>query len=1219
MDGAMGTMIQRHKLEEKDFRGEAFADRPGDLKGNNDLLSITRPDVIRGIHKAYFDAGSDIVETNTFSATSIGMADYAMEDVVEQLNIASAKLAKEAAAEVMAANPDRQCFVAGAIGPTNRTASLSPDVNRPEYRAVTFNQLVDAYYEQVVALVKGGVDILQPETTFDTLNLKAALFAIEKFHDQHHERLPIIISVTITDASGRTLSGQTIEACWNSIAHSEPLAVGINCALGADTMKPYVRSLSERATCYVHCYPNAGLPNPLSDTGYDETPEYTAACLEAFASEKYLNLAGGCCGTTPDHIAQIVKVLSRFEHRKIPSPQKTMRLSGLEDLTFDDSAASFVMVGERCNVTGSPRFKRLIKEDKFEEALAIARQQVENGSHIIDINFDEGLLDSEHCMRHFLNLIAAEPDISRVPIMIDSSKWEVIEVGLQCIQGKGIVNSISLKEGEDAFLEKAELCRRYGAAVVVMAFDEKGQAATKDEKVRIAKRSYDLLVDKLNFPAEDIIFDLNILTVATGMEEHNNYAVDFIEGVREVKKVCPGCRTSGGVSNISFSFRGNNIVREAMHSAFLYHAIEAGLDMGIVNSGMLEVYEEIEPNLLQLVEDVLLNRHPDATEKLIEHAETLKGKSSDKKASGQDLSWREGTVEERLGHALVKGITEFVDQDTAEALAKVERPLDVIEGPLMDGMQVVGDLFGAGKMFLPQVVKSARVMKKSVAYLLPFMEAEKTEGDSNKQGVFVIATVKGDVHDIGKNIVGVVLACNNYEVIDLGVMQSCEAILEAAKEHKADIIGMSGLITPSLDEMIYNADQMKEKGFDIPLLVGGATTSKAHTAIKIAPAYPGPVVHVEDASLVVNVCNELLNPKLKDAYVAKLKESQEKERVRYASRERNIKLISLEEARKQKMDTNWDEVSIDRPEKLGVTLFPELDLAKLVEYFDWSPFFHAWELVGMYPKILTHEKYGAEATKLYNDAQEILKDLVANKRVKARAILGVWDAQSEGDDIKVYDADGQQVETLYCLRQQREKVADEPYLALSDFIAPVDSGKMDTVGAFAVTAGQEIEDYAASFKAKGDDYTAILIQSLADRFAEAAAEYCHKWLRDQYGFGKEEGFTTDDSICSAPTELHPKVEFMVKERYRGIRPAPGYPACPEHSEKLTIWKLLDVEENIGVGLTETFAMNPPSSISGLYFSHPEARYFGVGKIGDDQLSDYAKRKGITMADVQRWT
>ena len=1219
MDGAMGTMIQRHKLEEDDFRGEVYADRPGDLKGNNDLLSITRPDIIKGIHKAYYEAGSDIVETNTFSATSIGMADYDMADVVRDLNIASAKVAREAAAEVMAANPERTCFVAGAIGPTNRTASLSPDVNRPEYRAVTFHELVEAYYEQIVALVEGGVDILQPETTFDTLNLKAALFAIEKFHDQHHERLPIIISVTITDASGRTLSGQTIEACWNSIAHAEPLAVGVNCALGADAMKPYVRALSERATSYVHCYPNAGLPNPLSETGYDETPAYTAACLEAFATEGYLNLAGGCCGTTPDHIAQIVKVLSNYDARKLPTVPSTLRLSGLEPLTVDSSAAGFIMVGERCNVTGSPRFKKLVKEEKFEEALEIARQQVENGSHILDINFDEGLLDSEKCMRHFLNLLASEPDISRVPIMIDSSKWEVIEVGLQCIQGKGIVNSISLKEGEEAFLEKAELCRRYGAAVVVMAFDEKGQAATKDEKVRIAKRSYDLLVEKLNFPPEDIIFDLNILTVATGMEEHNNYAVDFIEGVREVKTVCPGSRTSGGVSNISFSFRGNNIVREAMHSAFLYHAIKAGLDMGIVNSGMLEVYEEIEPRLLQLVEDVLLNRHPEATEKLIEHAETLKGQDSQKKVSGQDMSWREGTVEQRLGHALVKGITEFVDQDTAEALEKAARPLDVIEGPLMDGMQVVGDLFGAGKMFLPQVVKSARVMKKSVAYLLPFMEAEKEDGADNKQGVFVIATVKGDVHDIGKNIVAVVLACNNYEVIDLGVMQSCEAILRAAREHKADIIGMSGLITPSLDEMIFNANQMKEQGFTVPLLIGGATTSKAHTAIKIAPHYPAPVVHVEDASLVVNVCNELLNPKLKDAYVAKLRQDQEKERERYAAREQDVALVSFENARIRKMDTDWKNLSLERPAKLGITLFEELPLAKLVEYFDWSPFFHAWELVGMYPKILSHPKYGEEARKLYQDAQDILKDLVNNRRLHARAIVGVWNAQSKGEDVLVYDEKGGQVlETLHFFRQQKEKVGDEPYFCLADFIAPTTSGKMDTIGGFAVTAGQEIEEYAATFKAKGDDYTAILIQSLADRFAEAAAEYCHKWLRDQYGYGLSEGFTAEDALAATPGELHPQVEFMLKERYRGIRPAPGYPACPEHSEKATLWRLLQVEQKIGVALTETFAMNPPSSISGLYFSHPQARYFGVGKIGDDQLQDYAQRKGVSVAEVKRW-
>lgn len=1204
MDGAMGTMIQRYKLEDEDFRGDRFKDHPGELKGNNDLLSITRPDVIEEIHKQYFDAGADIVETNTFSGTTIALADYKMEDMVHELNVESAKVAKRAAEKVMAENPDRVCFVSGAIGPTNRTASISPDVNRPEYRAVTFDELVDAYYEQVVALVEGGVDILQPETTFDTLNLKAALFAISKFQDQHHELIPVIVSVTITDASGRTLSGQTTEAFWNSIAHAKPFVVGINCALGANAMRPYVKALSEVADCYVHCYPNAGLPNPLSETGYDETPEDTASQVEGFANDGFLNIAGGCCGTTPEHIAAIVNHLKDIAPRKIPTLEPATRLSGLEPMEIKGEKAPFVMVGERTNVMGSPKFKKLIKEDNFEEGLAIARQQVDNGANIIDVNFDEGLLDSEKCMEHFLHLIASEPDISKVPLMIDSSKWSVIETGLKCVQGKCIVNSISLKEGEENFLNQARLCQRYGAAVIVMAFDEQGQAATKDDKVRIAKRAFKLLTEEAGFDPQDIIFDLNILTVATGMDEHNNYAVDFIEGVREVKKECLGCRTSGGVSNISFSFRGNNVVREAMHSVFLFHAIEAGLDMGIVNAGMLEVYEDIEPKLKEMVEDVLLNRRDDATERLIDYAEEIKHTGKEREKVSEE--WREGTVEERLSHALVKGITTYVEEDTEEARLKHERPLDVIEGPLMDGMKIVGELFGAGKMFLPQVVKSARVMKKAVAYLLPYMEEEKKKNSAaSNAGVFVIATVKGDVHDIGKNIVAVVLACNNYEVIDLGVMQSCEAILDAAKEHNADIIGMSGLITPSLDEMMKNAEEMQRRGLTTPLLIGGATTSKAHTAIKIAPLYESPVVHVTDASLVVGICNQLRNPKLKDEYRKQLLIDQETLRVQYASNMGNTsKYVGIAEAREKKISTDWNNIEIATPEKLGLQVWDNIPLEEVVKFIDWTPFFLTWELRGRYPNILENEKVGAQARELFDDAQKLLDDIIKNKRIRCRGVYGLWHANSIGDDVELYtdETRNEILHRFHFLRHQMER-SDGAYPCLSDFIAPKDSGRFDYMGAFAVTAGREVETVANGFKAKNDDYNAIMVQAIGDRLAEACAEYVHKHVRDIWGFGKTENLSNED---------------VIREKYRGIRPAPGYPACPDHTEKGTLWQLLDPKENAGMELTESYAMNPASSVSGFYIAHPEAKYFRIGKIQRDQVEDYAYRKDMTVADVERW-
>ena len=1208
IDGAMGTMLQQYKLEEDDFRGERFKDHTRDLKGNNDLLVLTRPDIIKAIHLEYLEAGADIIETNTFSSTTIAQADYALESVAYELNVAAARVAREAVAEFERRHPGRTGFVAGAIGPTNRTCSLSPDVNNPAYRAVTFDELVDAYYDQIAGLVEGGVDLLLPETTFDTLNLKAAIFALEKFFDAYGKRIPVMLSVTITDASGRTLSGQTISAFWSSVRHARPLSVGINCALGAREMRPYIEELSKIADCYISCYPNAGLPNPLSDTGYDEKPADTSRQLEEFAESKFINMVGGCCGTTPDHIRAIADAVRGMPPRVIPKVPSATRLSGLEPFTLAGERTSFVMVGERTNVTGSPRFAQLIKANDFDAALSVARQQVDNGANIIDVNFDEGLLDGEACMTRFLNLIASEPDISKVPIMIDSSKWSVIEAGLRCAQGKCIVNSISLKEGEETFLKHAQLCMRYGAAVIVMAFDEQGQAATKDEKVRICVRAFKLLTERLGMLPEDIIFDCNILTVATGMEEHNNYAVDFIEAVREIKRLCPGVRTSGGVSNISFSFRGNNVVREAMHSSFLYHAINAGLDMGIVNAGMLEVYEEINKELLVMVEDVLLNRRPDATERLIDYAETVKNQGKTK--TKEEESWRSGTVEQRLSHALVKGITDFIDQDTEEARQQVELPLDVIEGPLMDGMKVVGELFGAGKMFLPQVVKSARVMKKAVAYLLPFMEEQRlkaaAEGRVTRvQGKFVIATVKGDVHDIGKNIVGVVLGCNNYEVIDLGVMVSCEKILETARSVGAVAVGMSGLITPSLDEMIHNASEMQRQGFDIPILIGGATTSKAHTAIKIAPKYNGLVTHVVDASLVVNVLSDLVNPAKRDGYIAQIKTEQEKIRKRFAGQSDERDLLPIATARAKAFKTDWSKVRIDRPEVLGVQVFNELPLSAVIPYIDWSPFFWAWDLKSLYPGILEHEKWGQQARALFKDAQVMLKDIVANKRFRPRAVLGFWPAASVGDDVEVYaDEDRQhKLKTLHFLRQQKVKQDSDDYLSLADFIAPASVPQRDYIGAFAVTTGPEADTYADAFKDRGDDYSSIMAKALADRFAEAMAELMHKKARENWGFGKTEDLS---------------IEKLIKEEYRGIRPAPGYPACPDHTEKSLLWDLLSVEKNAGIQLTESMAMTPPSSVSGLYFAHPDAHYFRVSRIGRDQIEDYAQRKGMTIAEVERW-
>lgn len=1200
IDGAMGTMIQRHKLEEESFRGSQFSEWKRPLKGNSDILSLTQPEIIKNIHKAYLEAGADIIETNTFSATSIAQADYEMQSLAYELNIASARLAREAINEL--GLTDR--FVAGALGPTNRTASLSPDVNRPGYRVVSFDDLVEAYYEQARGLIDGGVDLLLAETAFDTLNLKAAIFAIETLSEERQERWPLMLSVTITDASGRTLSGQTIEAFWYSVKHAKPISVGINCALGATEMRPYIEELSRLSDCYISCYPNAGLPNPLSDTGYDEKPEDTSQLLREFADSGLVNLVGGCCGTTPDHIAAIKNAVIDLPTRKIPAPKAGLKISGLEPYKIIERNPPFSMVGERTNVTGSPRFRKLIESDDFETALSIARQQVESGANILDVNFDEGLLDSEKCMQRFLNLIASEPDIARVPIMIDSSKWSVIEAGLKCVQGKCIVNSISLKEGESSFKEQARLCMKYGAAVVVMAFDEQGQAASKADKVRICERAFDILTKDVGMDPHDIIFDPNILTVGTGIEEHNNYAVDFIEAVKEIKQRCLGAHTSGGVSNISFSFRGNNPVREAMHSAFLYHAIKAGLDMGIVNAGMLEVYEEIEPALLEHVEDVLLNRRQDATERLIDFAEALKG--SEKERSKALESWREGTVEERLSHSLVKGITTYIVQDTEEARQKYDRPLDVIEGPLMAGMGIVGELFGQGKMFLPQVVKSARVMKQSVAYLTPFMEDEKKRNQhASNQGTFVIATVKGDVHDIGKNIVGVVLACNNYTVIDLGVMVSCEDILKKAREVNADMIGMSGLITPSLDEMIHNAQEMQRQGFDIPLLIGGATTSKAHTAIKIAPHYEGPVCHVADASLVVNVCSKLQNQSKRNGFVEKLKAEQSAIRSRYESNKQPEKYLSLADARQSGFQTDWRSFTPAMPEFIGVRTIDDLSVSNIVPYIDWSPFFWTWGMKGLYPRILEHEKWGTQAQELFRDAQSILRRIIEEDHFKPAAVIGFWPANSCGDDVQIFENENRDsaIETFHFLRQQRVQDASGIQYCLADFIAPKESGLADYIGGFVVTAGSGVDTYSQYFTNAHDDYSSIIVKALGDRIAEALAEMMHKKARRWWGYGKHENFSNED---------------LIKEKYRGIRPAPGYPACPDHTEKQTLWKVLDAYNQTGVSLTENFAMSPGSSVSGLYFSHPESKYFRIGKICEDQAQDYAFRKGVSEEYVHKW-
>ena len=1202
IDGAMGTMIQRHKLEEADYRGEQFKDWASDIKGNNDLLSITQPHIIEGIHRQYLDAGAEIIETNTFNSQAVTLADYGMAHLAYDMNLASATVARAAVDKFLAENPDRVAFVAGALGPTNKTASLSPDVNDSAARNVTYDELVDSYYEQAKGLVDGGADLLIVETVFDSLNSKAALFAVQKYLEDTKQTMPLMLSFTITDLSGRTLSGQTVEGYFNATAHAPLLSIGINCALGPKEMRPYIDELSTIAPIYVSAYPNAGLPNPLLPTGFPETPETLAPQLGEWAKNGWLNFVGGCCGTTPDHIREIAKAVEGIAPRKPAEPPAFLRLSGLEALTIRPET-NFVNIGERTNVTGSPKFSKLILNNQYEEALVVARQQVENGAQMIDVNMDEGMLDSEKAMVHFLNLIAGEPDIARVPVVIDSSKWSVIEAGLKCVQGKAVVNSISLKEGEEKFLESAKLIRRYGAAVIVMAFDEKGQADNYERRLEICTRAYNLLVNEVGFPPQDIIFDPNILTVATGMEEHNNYAVDFINATKWIKENLPGAKVSGGVSNISFSFRGNNAVREAMHSAFLYHAIKAGLDMGIVNAGQLAVYDEIPKELLELVEDVLLNRRPDATERLVTFADTIKQAG---KAEVVVDEWRNGTVEARLSHALVKGIVDFIDEDTEEARQKYGRPLHVIEGPLMAGMNVVGDLFGAGKMFLPQVVKSARVMKKAVAYLQPFMEAEKAaSANPQAQGKVLMATVKGDVHDIGKNIVGVVLGCNNYEVIDLGVMVSADKILAAAKEHNVDVIGLSGLITPSLDEMQHVAREMQRQGFTIPLLIGGATTSRVHTAVKIAHHYEPPVIHVLDASRAVPVVGALINPETRGAYALKNLEQQNKDREIYLNNREQKKGLPLAEARTNKTPIDWAASEIAKPEFLGVKSFDDFPLEQIAPFIDWTPFFNTWELAGSFPKILKDEVVGEQATKLFEDGQKLLANIIKDKSLRARAVIGFFPANSDGDDIELYadETRTKVVKTLCTLRQQQEKRSGQHNQALSDFIAPKDCGQPDYIGAFALTAGIGTDELVAKFKADHDDYNAIMTQALADRLAEAFAELMHKKAREIFGYGKAENIS---------------VEELIKEKYRGIRPAPGYPACPDHTEKRKLFDLLQAEERAGVHLTENFAMHPASSVSGWYFAHPESKYFAVGKIEKDQVEDYAERKGIDVTEAERW-
>jgi len=1240
IDGAMGTTIRTYGMRESDIRGSRFEGAKKDLLNNGDLFSLTQPDMICDIHRRFLEAGADIIETNTFGATSITQSEFFVDDprdhggrkdpefyqsVIDdpflrdlawEINEQSARQCREWADRI--ANRDsRPRFVAGAIGPLTVSLSTSPDADDPGFRPITFDQVKEAYTQQIRALVKGGSDLLLVETIFDSLNAKAALVAIGEVFARDGIELPVMISAAVGRGGETMISAQTVEALWNAVKHVKPLAVGLNCSLGPDLMYPFLADLSKRSNAAISCYPNAGLPNPLAPTGFDLGPADMARHLRQFAEAGLVNIAGGCCGNTPEHIAAIAEALADLPPRSLAEEtsareergtvEEPLRLSGSQP--FTQQPGVYMMIGERTNVAGSPKFAQLIKSGKYEDAVAVARQQVESGANVIDICMDEGMIDGVRAMTRFLLLLASEPEVARVPFMVDSSKWEVIEAGLKCLQGKGIVNSISLKEGEERFLERARVIRRYGAAVVVMAFDERGQAATFDDKIRICERAYRLLTRNVGFPPEDIIFDPNVLTVATGIEEHDNYALDFINAVRWIKENLPGAKVSGGVSNISFAFRGNNRVREAMHSVFLYHAIKAGMDMGIVNAGMLAVYEDIDPELRELVEDVILNRRADATERLVEFGEKLKSASASSSDTEKKADeWRSGTVEERLLHAMVKGIDSHIEADTEEARAKLGRPLKVIEGPLMSGMGVVGDLFGAGKMFLPQVVKSARVMKKAVAYLTPFMQAEKAESEAageaiRTQGKILLATVKGDVHDIGKNIVGVVLACNNYEVIDLGVMVPCERILQAAKDEKVDVIGLSGLITPSLDEMVHVAAEMQRQGLTVPLLIGGATTSKAHTAIKIAPHYSEPIVHVLDASRAVPVTTSLLSQEHRPAFLANHRA--EYERLRQMHSAPRKQLVALEAARAQRTPIEWQAKDIAVPEFTGVRVLSDFPLSTLRDFIDWTPLFHTWELKGVFPRILQHEKYGTQARQLFADAQSLLERLIAENLLSARGVYGLFPANSVGDDVELY-SDGTRAKVIarfHFLRQQEKKEKQEPYRCLADFVAPRESGVLDYIGGFAVTSGVGLKDLCERFKAEHDDYNVIMAEALADRLAEAFAECLHKRVRDEWGYGRGESLTNDD---------------LIQEKYRGIRPAPGYPACPDHTEKATLWKLLDVEAKTGMRLTESFAMWPAASVSGVYFAHPESRYFGVGRIGRDQVVDYQERKGVPLAEVERW-
>ena len=1241
IDGAMGTTIREYNLTEEDIRGERFKDAKKDLKNNGDLFSLTRPDIISDIHKRFLEAGADIIETNTFSATSLGQHEFFVDDprdsggrkdpaffekIVEdkflndlarEINVESARQCREQA-DAVAKATGKPRFVAGAIGPLTVSLSNTPDADDASFRAVTFDQVKTAYAGQVRALIAGGVDILLVETIFDSLNAKAALVAIQEVFDEDKVRLPIMISAAVGRGGETMISAQTVQAFWHSVRHVKPLAVGLNCSLGPDLMRPFLAELGDEADCFVSVYPNAGLPNPLAKTGFDLEPCHMGDFLKEFAAEGLINLAGGCCGNTPDHIATITKSVAGLAPRQLPEPlskdaHRPMMLSGSLPFIYDSD--TFMMIGERTNVAGSPRFAKMIKEDRYEDAVAVARQQVENGANVIDVCMDEGMIDGVAAMTKFLHLLAAEPEIAKVPIMVDSSKWEVIEAGLKCLQGKGIVNSISLKEGEEKFREQAKRILEFGAAVVVMAFDEKGQADNYDRRVEVCGRAYRILVDEVGFPREDIIFDPNVLTVGTGMEEHADYAVDFIKATKWIKENLPHAKVSGGVSNISFSFRGNNVVREAMHSSFLFHAIEAGLDMGIVNAGMLEVYEEIPKDLLELVEDVLLNRRPDATERLVDHGEKLKAEgASQKEVKVEEAAWRKETVGKRLEHALVKGIDTFIEEDTEEARQKLGRPLHVIEGPLMDGMSVVGDLFGAGKMFLPQVVKSARVMKKAVAYLQPFMEAEKSEGEAQSAGKIVMATVKGDVHDIGKNIVGVVLACNNYEVIDLGVMVQSEKILQTAREVGADVIGLSGLITPSLDEMIHVAKEMKREGVDLPLLIGGATTSRKHTAVKIAPAGDVPVIHVLDASRAVGVVSSLLSDEQKAGFIKENADNQEELRAEHEGRRDRKPLASLADARANKASFDWNADDIPSPAFTGSRVIEDVALEDLVEFIDWTPFFHTWELRGRYPAILEKND---KAKELFDDAQTLLKRIISEKLLTPKAVYGFFPANSVGDDVELYadESRSEVLTTFHFLRQQLAKNGSQPNLCLADFIAPkapdpgsqhssnTNSQLPDHLGAFAVTVGHGTDELCAEFEEDQDDYHSILTKALADRLAEAYAEFLHKRAREEWGYGRDEQLSND---------------ALIKEEYRGIRPAAGYPACPDHTEKQTLWTLLDVESQTGIKLTESCAMWPAASVSGLYFAHPESRYFTVGQLDRDQIEDYGARKGMELTEVERW-